>query len=538
MALVLPLGFNLMDIANAEERMVVDVLQHRLSDEWMVVPNFLFKTDQRDAETDIVLLHHRYGIGIIEVKGGEISLDHGVWVGTQKDPEAQLRKNAYGLQRILAAETRERYLHVFSAICLPNVTAIKDRRPSGLNESQLILAAQLDDTLETILTMFSTPYCSAPLAPDTLQAILDYLLPTAEFVYQADGVGRYIRRELDVICDTQVDALSCLDAHTRVFISGRAGTGKTYLATTWARTGLYAEEGESPKRVLLTCYNDPLAQRLKTQLGTMISNGEDDEPVLVVGAFLRTVTTLEGMPPITIREGDTAFWTEELPAHILRHWDKITQRFDRIIVDEAQDFSPAWIGLLESLLDPDGDGKFFLLGDMHQEVMARGFSVPSIAAGWVHGELRHNVRNSRDIARLARRFLDGSVASPGLPTSEELLGVVAEKATEVVAGVADCLARLRDVDVHPRDVLVVAGDGTTRDLLRDELRLGIVDDPDRTTPACETALRAKGLEYAAVIVAVGSKGMRENDLYVAVTRAVNRLYVVAPNELLARLQLV
>lgn len=537
MALVLPPGFNLMDIANTEERMVVDVLQHRLSDEWMVVPNFLFKTDQRDAETDIVLLHHRYGIGIIEVKGGEIAIDHGVWVGTQKDPESQLRKNAYGLQRILAAETRERYLHVFSAICLPNVTAIKGRHPSGLNESQLILADQLDDTVETILTMFSTPHCSAPLAPDTLQAILDYLLPTAEFVHEPHGVGQYIRRELDVICDTQVETLSCLDEHARVFISGRAGTGKTYLATTWARSGVYVEEGESPKRVLLTCYNDPLAQRLKTQLATMISNGEDNEPVLVVGAFLRTVITLEGMPPITIREGDSAFWTEELPAHILRHWDKITQRFDRIIVDEAQDFSPAWIGLLESLLDPDGDGKFFLLGDMHQEVMARGFSVPSIAAGWVHGELRHNVRNSRDIARLARLFLDGSVASPGLPTSEELLGVVAEKATEVVTGVADCLDRLREVGVHPRDVLVVAGDAATRDLLRDELRLGIVDDPDRTKPGCETALRAKGLEYDAVIVAVGPKGIRDSDLYVAVTRAVNRLYVVAPKELLARLQL-
>lgn len=537
MALVLPLGFNLADITNAEERMVVDILQRRLSDEWLLVPNFLFKQEQHDAETDIVLLHHRYGIGIIEVKGGDVSLDHGVWTGTNHDPESQLRKNTYGLQRILAAETRERYLSVFSAICLPNVTKIKGRRPSGLNESQLILAPQLDDTVNTILTMFSTPYCSAPLAPDTLQTILDYLLPTADFVYEPEGVAQYIRRELDVICDTQVDALSCLDAHARVFISGRAGTGKTYLATTWARTGLYADVDEAPKRVLLTCYNDPLAQRLTTQFASLMHDGDADEPVLIVGAFLRTVVTLDGMPPITIREGDSVFWTEELPAHIVKHWDKITQRFDRIIVDEAQDFSPAWIGLLESLLDPEGDGKFFLLGDMHQEVMARGFSVPSIAAGWVHGELRHNVRNSRDIARLARRFLDGSVASPGLPMSEELMGIPAEKATEVVTGVASCLTRLRAVDVHPRDVLVIAGDGSTRDLLRDELRLGIVDDPDRTTPACETALRAKGLEYAAVVVAVGPKGIRDTDLYVAVTRAVNRLYVVGPTELLDRLHL-
>ena len=538
MALVLPMGFDVQTITNVEERMVVDILQHRMSDEWFLIPNFLFKADGQDAETDIVLLHHRYGIGIIEVKGGEVSVDRGVWVGTKHDPVAQLRKNMYGLQHVLAAETKERYLQVFGAICLPNVTKIKGRRPDGLNEAQLILRPQLEDAVNAVITMFSTPYCSAPLAPDTLQTIIDYFVPTAEFVYEPAGVAQYIRREIDVICDTQVDALSCLDVHNRVFISGRAGTGKTYLATTWARTGLYAEEEEKPKRVLLTCYNDPLAQRLQTQFATMDSNGDENDPVLVVGAFWRTVVNLEGMPPITIREGDTAFWTEELPAHIMKHWDKITQRFDRIIVDEAQDFSPAWIGLLESLLDPRGDGKFFLLADMHQEVMARGFSIPSIAAGWVHGELRHNVRNSRDIARLARRFLDGSVAFPGLPMSEELLGLVAEKATEVVVGVNDCLARLRSVDVHPRDVLVVASDSTLRDLLRDELRLSKVDDVDRATPACETAHRAKGLEYAAVIVAVGPNGMRTTDLYVAVTRAINRLYVVGPHELLARVQLV
>ena len=538
MALLLPPNFNLMSIANAEERMVVDILQRRLSDEWFIVPNFLFKNEQHDAETDIVLLHHRYGVGIIEVKGGEISLTNGNWSGTTSDPEAQLRKNAYALQRILATETQERYLQVFSAICLPNVTSIKGRRPSGLSDAQLIIAPQLDDTVNTIVTMFSTPYCAAPLAPDTLQTIIDYLVPTAEFVYEPDGVSQYIRRELDVICDTQVDALACLDVHARVFIAGRAGTGKTYLATTWARAGLFAEEGEGPKRVLLTCYNDPLAQRLQAQFASMLADDEDDDaPVLVVGAFLRTVVTLEGMPPITIREGDTAFWTEELPAHIMKHWDKITQRFDRIIVDEAQDFSPAWIGLLESLLDPKGDGKFFLLADMHQEVMSRGFSVPSIAAGWVHGELRRNVRNSRDIARMARRFLDGSVASPGLPTSEEILGVVADDAPALSAGVLYCLGRLRDVDVHPRDVLVVASDGSTRDALRADLHLSRVDEPDRVTPACETALRAKGLEFAAVIVAVGPDGIRDNDLYVGVTRAVNRLYVVAPSDVVARLQL-
>ena len=113
----------------------------------------------------------------------------------------------------------------------------------------------------------------------------------------------------------------------------------------------------------------------------------------------------------------------DLPAHLLNNWSHITQRFDRIIVDEAQDFSPAWIGLLESLLDPEGEDKFFLLADTHQEVVARGFVPPSISAGWVHGDLRQNVRNSRDIARLARRFLDWAAAPASLPATEDFRGL-------------------------------------------------------------------------------------------------------------------
>jgi len=55
--------------------------------------------------------------------------------------------------------------------------------------------------------------------------------------------------------------------------------------------------------------------------------------------------------------------------------------------------------------------------------------------------------------------------------------------------------------------------------------------------ACETAHRAKGLEYDAVIVAVSPKGISDTNFYVAVTRAVNRLYVVAPEEVLKKVNL-
>ena len=98
----------------------------------------------------------------------------------------------------------------------------------------------------------------------------------------------------------------------------------------------------------------------------------------------------------------------------MSNWHHVTTRFDRIIVDEAQDFSPAWLGLLESLLDPDGANQIFLLADPHQQLIDRGFTMPTAAAGWVTAELPFNVRNAKEIARVARRHLDGSAAASRL----------------------------------------------------------------------------------------------------------------------------
>jgi len=537
MARLVPPGFALHKIKNDAERMVVDRLQQRLSDDWLLFPNPLLKRKGFDAEIDIILLHHIYGIGIIEVKGGQITLKSGQWIGTDRDPVAQLRNNSYTLQQNLAIETGNRYLRVFSALCLPMVTKVTGRLPAGLDRSQLILAPDLDDPRKSLDHMFSTPYHSQPLAPSELQVIIDYLAPTAEFTYEPELVSNYIRRELDVVCEVQVETLSCLDVHHRVFISGRAGTGKTYLATKWTSRGLFTDEGEVPKRVLLTCYNDPLAEKLRRQFIDAIEDEDEEASTIVVGAFLRTLLTLEGMPKIKIREDDSEFWMRDLPAHLLNNWSHITQRFDRIIVDEAQDFSPAWIGLLESLLDPEGEDKFFLLADTHQEVVARGFVPPSISAGWVHGDLRQNVRNSRDIARLARRFLDGAAAPASLPATEDFRGLEITKPSDLLDTVKLCLTWLQDADVHPRNVLVVTSDTATRDQLRSELRLVKVGDPRDSFVACETAHRAKGLEYDAVIVAVGPKGISDTNFYVAVTRAVNRLYVVAPRATLERVQM-
>jgi hypothetical protein len=381
------------------------------------------------------------------------------------------------------------------------------------------------------------------MRPAQLSAVVARLCPDVTFEYDSQTAVRRARERLNLICETQVDAMVSLEVHHRVVVTGKAGTGKTYLATRWAQSGLIGGD-DTAKRVLLTCYNDPLGLRLSEQLGPNLEvdessdDLEEERSMLRVGSFLRVMLELEGMPmPDFENTEDDDFWNVRVPAHLIRYWSEVVTRFDRIIVDEAQDFSPAWLGLLESLLDPMGDNKMFLLVDDRQQLTPRGFVEPSIEAGWVRGELLRNVRNAREIATLARRFLDGAAAQSALPRSGEVVARTTSSDEELVEAVKAEIGKVLERGADREELLVVASNAAVRDLLRRELNLGRFEKAGEGRIVCETAHRAKGLEALNVIVAIGDRGMGDAALYVAITRAVDQLVVAGPMMALARLGL-
>ena len=147
-------------------------------------------------------------------------------------------------------------------------------------------------------------------------------------------------------------------------VTGGAGTGKTRLASTWARRALSREE-----RVLFVCFNEPLADDIAERL-------LDDEN-LVTGAFYQVALRLDGMPHLDIPlELDDAerklFWDVTASGHLHANWPLISDSFDTIIIDEAQDFSPAWIAQLAALLDTDGPRRMLMVADAGQDVFNRG----------------------------------------------------------------------------------------------------------------------------------------------------------------------
>jgi hypothetical protein len=108
---LVPEDFALRSLANDEERVVVEALRDRLSDDWLVIPDVGLVTDRRDRQIDVVLAHPREGVAVIEVKGHRVQLRHGQFVPDRGhlpvQPHVQSRDNAYALRDWLRETTPE-----------------------------------------------------------------------------------------------------------------------------------------------------------------------------------------------------------------------------------------------------------------------------------------------------------------------------------------------------------------------------------------------------------------------------------------------
>ena len=90
MGQLVPADFPMEQLANDAERNVVGALVEQLYDSWLIVPDLGMRSETRDHETDIVLVHPDMGVLIIEVKGHRVGIREGMWIGnegTALDPQ-------------------------------------------------------------------------------------------------------------------------------------------------------------------------------------------------------------------------------------------------------------------------------------------------------------------------------------------------------------------------------------------------------------------------------------------------------------------
>ena len=529
MGTLVPEDFPLSELKNDAERTVVEAFRDRLSDNWLILPDVSLR-DYRDRQADIVLVHPEMGVAVVEVKGHVPSIVSGAWMSDGSrmtpQPDEQARNNAYALRsRLRGVHPSLQRLEIQYGIAFPNCSAVKGALPPGVNSAQVLLSGSLDDARESVNALMLHSHRSMPLDDEAVGAIICELRPNAEFSWDPEARARRARARLEQICAQHVRVLERLDANRQVVVTGAAGTGKTRLVVAWAIRA--AMRGE---RVLVTCYNDPLGAALKERLSA--------HPRVIAGPFLRLALGLEGMPELEIEdESDPDVWDIDVAGHLQRYWHAVSERFDTVIIDEAQDFSPVWIAQLTHLLDPSGPRRVLMVADERQTFYERGFRLPPADDGWTHCELVGNCRNTFEIAELLRRHLGGA-RPPATGPEGEVVGFRAaatiDDAIELAGAEVD---RIVDGDGIDADrVLFATFSRATRELLYERLGMVRWEDRSEQTLACETVRRSKGLEYDYVVLVAGPDDeVTDAMLYVGCSRAVSGLTIIGPAELGARL---
>lgn len=225
---------------------------------------------------------------------------------------------------------------------------------------------------------------------------------------------------------------------------------------------------------------------------------------------------------LAARQTETKRLTTAERAHGDRNW-----AFGHVIVDEAQELSPmAWRMVMRRI----PNRWMTIIGDTAQTGDLAGTRSwgdvlsPYVANRWHLRELTVNYRTPAEIMRYATRALAHIDARQSPPTSLRSNGIEPVAITVDRADLAETAIRTA---LHPEL------DGLTAIIVPDELHATIAARAHEldTAPRVLTVSACKGLEFDNTIVVepsviVDASPLGYSDLYVALTRATQRLLVV------------
>jgi hypothetical protein len=505
-----------------------------------------------DGEADFVIFDPAHGMLVIEVKGGGVSYDPARspdWVSIDgrgrehriKDPFRQASTEKHSLLAQFKASPHwdrlgRPWILCGHAVFLPDVHDVASlacqQRPRE------IIGGQSDLRDLTAWVARANRYWSArnsrivPLGAEGVAAAQEVfsaslcVRPLVSVQLQ-DEEERRIK-----LTSQQARILRTLASRKRAAICGGAGTGKTILALQKARE-LAAAGGDT----LLLCYNRPLSDHMKDIVaGT---------PKLLAMTFHQLCDWMVERVRVKNQRDLLAEAREFYPGedHFEVHLpfalglaaDEIEDRFDAMVVDEAQDFADDYWLPLEIMLRDPSESQLYVFFDPNQSVYRRPQKLPVREEPF---PLLVNCRNTKQIHELTYRYFDGQPTEAceidGAPIELICESAVPVQARRIAEAVSNLLANHR---VAAADLCVLLAGPSPRalsDLLqRHSLPSGVRWSNGQHGLAnavlVETVNRFKGLE-AAVIFLWGVTSLdpvrdRES-FYVGTSRAKSRLILV------------
>ncbi len=529
---------------NDAEREVWEALRTQLSGDAVLLANLRFTDEKKDYEADLVVLLPGAGIVVLEVKGGSVWVDpqDGRWRMRRRgrevvvDPVDQVRTNHYAIRKYVESDprwrdssrTRIRWAH---GVVLPNTHLDADFAKPDCPRWMISGKGDLPDLADRVRNV-PVQQETHLRAPDDSDVELIVLILNGRMLPRFDLAADADEREAiaDRLTMEQAALLRVTRLLHRVEVRGGAGSGKTVLALTQAKELTRGHEGAPPQRVALICYSLGLSEYFKRSIA---SCPRRHRPAYV-GPF-EDLARLWGVTQFADRD-DSDFWERRLPEQMVELARELPDkdRFDAIIVDEAQDFADLWWRPLMAALRDEESGGLFIYSDENQRIFPR-FGQPPVPL--IPLVLDHNLRNTRQIADSFASLTPMRMRPRGGDGAEVRFVACGER--EAVAAANDEVDTLLAAGWRPEHVALLTTGSRHPVQVERQAALGQVgywqsfwEDDD---VFYGHVLGSKGLERRAVVLCVNSTATADRareKLYVGMSRATDELVVVGDPEVI------
>jgi superfamily I DNA and RNA helicase len=350
----------------------------------------------------------------------------------------------------------------------------------------------------------------------------------------------------------------------RIF-SGPSGCGKTLILVN--KTAFLLKYNPTIKRILIVCFNITLVNYLKRLVSSKgLPLGDNG---VHVTHFYQLCADILGEP--VQFENEDADYYDLVVQSALERLEKAGPRYDAVLVDEGQDFSPDMYRVVTKVLNPKTDNLTIAL-DYNQNLYRHTFTWSNVgvrARGRTH-KLSYVYRSTRELSYFAAAFFLGSPEdekeggysqmelfpdffdfSGPLPelvrleSIEAICGYVADKVTETVAkdecpfsevAVLYAKKKPQGESILPVPEMIkqsLAQKGIFSNWVSKDYQQKSTYDITTNSVAISTIYSAKGLDFACVFLigldtfdeAKMSQDQIERLTYVGITRARYQLFI-------------
>jgi hypothetical protein len=520
------------------EREVWERLRDTLPADALLLANLRIVDEEKDHESDLVVLVPGAGVVVLEVKGGSVWVEDGPdgpqwFVGNGRGgqrrvrPVEQAARSKYAWREYVESDprwgSRGRVAWAHGVVTpysdFPDDFATPDCPRWLLHDrgDQAVLAARVADNAAR------GGHGGRPPTVEDLELVAEIVRGRGFTRHDLNADAAERQATADRLTAEQAALLQVTRLLHRVEIRGGAGSGKTVLALAQARQLSAGREGTPPQRVGLLCYSIGLAEYFKRE----VAQWPKRQRPAYVGTY-EDLGRLWGAP--TGSREDSDFWERQLPERMAELAGALPgeQKFDAFIVDEAQDFADLWWTPLLRALRDEEEGGLYVYSDENQRIFAR-FGQPPVPL--VPLVLDHNLRNTRQVYQ-AFGPLAPTRMTPRGGEGFDVTFVPVSPGQDAISAADDAIEMLLDVGWHPGNIaLLTTGSRHPEQINRTEHdgQLGYWRSYWDDDVFYGHVLGCKGLERPAVVLCVNeseAKDRAKEKLYVGMSRATDQLIVV------------